>query len=76
MLTYIASDSSSEGYWENYFAYSVSYSVHYIAHVSKSQIKQKEVDFHQYYKNGRDEELKYRMGQKCYPPCCKIEVQA
>ena len=43
---------------------------------SKSQIKQNDVDFHQYYKNGKLEELKCRMDNKCYPPRCKVKIQA
>lgn len=41
-----------------------------------SQIKQEEVDFHQYYSNGKLAELKYRMGQKQYPPRCRVKVVA
>ena len=41
-----------------------------------SQIKQEDVDFHQYYSNGRLEVLKYRMDEKLYPPRRKARVQA
>ena len=41
-----------------------------------SQIEQGDVDFHQYYSNGKLEELKNRMDQKEYPPRCKATVVA
>ena len=41
-----------------------------------SQIKQGDVDFHQYYSNGKLEELKNRMDRKEYPPRCKATVVA
>ena len=41
-----------------------------------SQIGREDVDFHQYYTNGRLEDLKFRMDQKLYPPRCKARVQA
>ena len=44
--------------------------------VCLSQIKQKDVDFHQYYSNSKLDELKYRMDQKEYPPRCKATVIA
>ena len=47
------------------------YAVYYL-----SQIKQGDVDFHQYYSNGKLEDLKYRMDQKQYPPRCKVTVVA
>ena len=34
------------------------------------------MDFHQYYTNGRLEDLKFRMDQKLYPPRRKARVQA
>lgn len=40
------------------------------------QIKREDVDFHQYYSNGRQEELKDRMDKKLYPPRCKARVKA
>jgi len=40
------------------------------------QIKQQEVDFHQYYSNDKLEELKCKMDKKLYPPRCKVKVQA
>ena len=41
-----------------------------------SQIKQEDVDFHQYYSNGKLEELKNRMDRKEYPPRFKATVIA
>ena len=40
------------------------------------QIRQQDIDFHQYYSNGRLEELKFRMDQKLYPPRRKARVKA
>ena len=40
------------------------------------QIKQEDIDFHQYYSSGRLEELKFRMDQKLYPPRRKARVKA
>ena len=41
-----------------------------------SQIKQEDIDFHQYYTNGRLEDLKLRMDKRLYPPRRKARVQA
>ena len=40
------------------------------------QIIQEDIDFHQYYSNGRLEELKFRMDQKLYQPRRKARVRA
>lgn len=40
------------------------------------QIRQEDIDFHQYYTNGRREDLKFRMDHGLYPPRRKVRVQA
>ena len=41
-----------------------------------SQIRQEDVDFHQYYRNRKLKELKKRMERKQYPPRCSTKVNA
>ena len=40
------------------------------------QIRKEDIDFHQYYTNGRLEDLKLLMDEKLYPPRRKARVQA
>ena len=53
---------------------SYSHLLHLIAYIS--QIEQKDIDFHEYYTNGKLDDLKYRMDRKLYPPRRKARVQA
>ena len=48
----------------------------YFTYIHISQIKQEDVDFHQYYNNYNVEELKQRMDDKQYPPRCKARIKA
>lgn len=50
--------------------------IHVLQLYNISQVRQEDVDFHQYYTKGRLEDLKFRMDQKLYPPRRKARVQA
>ena len=50
--------------------------IHTIILPLSSQIIQEDIDFHQYYSNGRLEDLKFRMDEQLYPPRRKARVQA